>query len=931
MLEASPPRSRNNGARMENWLRSQHPAGRDPSGSGLTSHTLPKMPSTLSISSMASADDRSYAHFRPLPSPCSSTTGFISFTSPSKDKDNKTSPTTPSDEETSQNPSPVSTSSKTNAFFSSPFSIAIPRPNSSHDDQKIHTNAQHPDLQSLGRAQSLGMPRRKKGNDPLDDSPSIFSSSMARPSSSGASMTRAVSDSHSTNAAKSISTSNDGSSSPPATSPSVNTSFFSTGVKPTPPPALPPIIHTESKEEHHKGPNPPPPITRSHVPHFPSISRFFPSRFGRRLSDEPTSYEHEDGAHETSAHDGSHHETPTPMHGQLPRSPSRSPERPFDRSFHTLKEEDVDSPDPRRKGTLEIPAISTSPPSAAATHEVTRLEVPSPTHLYHHQASSHHPHPPPHIRRETRHDVVPHPEPVPGSIIGAPDTPLKLIKRLGQGAFSSVWLATDVSGELGLARSISIGRKGGKKFLDRRGSMGRRVVRRRRESQSVARMEKDGKLDGLKPIPDPSTASVHDEEVGGHTPPKITEVDENANDASVLASSSGGSLPKDSLLAKAMMGRMGHEGIAGGKVVAVKMMDRALCDANDRTRISFVREVEVLRHISHPSIVSYVHSMSIPTHHCLIIEHIPGGELFDLINTDEKHKMMTEPLLRRMWSELCRAVAWMHSVNLVHRDIKLENILLTCNPFDPEYASPDGTPSLALLPAPILKLTDFGLSRFIDPVDPWLLTRCGSESYAAPEIVMGTKYDGRQTDAWACGVVLFALATRSLPFDRANTVGGGSGASDAGGSLLSVTSGGGRRSYLMRIAKNEYYWPDETDGAGKKLVTPGLKKVVEKLLVRNPKKRVSIVDLWEEEWMHGEGGLSRPGEGIKISIPEDDKPVVEVDVEKEQGFGDGDAVESVDTEVTEDAVGMLGETDDLANGLLVNGESIDNVARQEIS
>jgi len=226
----------------------------------------------------------------------------------------------------------------------------------------------------------------------------------------------------------------------------------------------------------------------------------------------------------------------------------------------------------------------------------------------------------------------------------------------------------------------------------------------------------------------------------------------------------------------------------------------------------------------------------------------------------------------------------MHSVALVHRDIKLEStfyiepprlsivlmylfsdILLTCDPFESQYAHPEDpdTPSLDLLPSPLLKLSDFGLSRFIDPASPLLTTRCGSESYAAPEIVMGTKYDGRQTDAWACGVVLFALATRALPFDRTSLTGRTSvreasvGGSDHGGSVNgSVMSGRGdenpgkeRRSYLIRIAKNEWIWPVNDTPA--KLTTPALKKVVERLLTRDTKRRAKILDLWDEEWMTG--------------------------------------------------------------------------------
>lgn len=68
---------------------------------------------------------------------------------------------------------------------------------------------------------------------------------------------------------------------------------------------------------------------------------------------------------------------------------------------------------------------------------------------------------------------------------------------------------------------------------------------------------------------------------------------------------------------------------------------------------------------------------------------------------------------------------------------------------------------------PVATLTDLGLSRRIPvaPESPLLTTRCGSEDYAAPEILLGQPYDGRQTDAWALGVLLYALMEGRLPFD----------------------------------------------------------------------------------------------------------------------------------------------------------------------
>jgi protein-serine/threonine kinase len=71
--------------------------------------------------------------------------------------------------------------------------------------------------------------------------------------------------------------------------------------------------------------------------------------------------------------------------------------------------------------------------------------------------------------------------------------------------------------------------------------------------------------------------------------------------------------------------------------------------------------------------VSYVASFTTPTHHCLALEYVGGGELFDLINSDETHACLDEPRLRRVFGELCKAVEFMHGVGLVHRDIKLES------------------------------------------------------------------------------------------------------------------------------------------------------------------------------------------------------------------------------------------------------------------
>lgn len=162
------------------------------------------------------------------------------------------------------------------------------------------------------------------------------------------------------------------------------------------------------------------------------------------------------------------------------------------------------------------------------------------------------------------------------------------------------------------------------------------------------------------------------------------------------------------------------------------------------------------------------------------------------------------------------------------------DILLMSRPFPNSLSPPE---LLSSLPTPFLKLTDFGLSRFISPTSPLLSTRCGSEAYAAPELIMGKQYDGRQTDTWALGVVLFAIITGEMPF-------------------IEAQGEGKRRAYLMKVAKGQYTWPDSATSAGR-LVTPDLRALVERLLVRDPSKRARVDEIWDSAWMQGEGRPER--------------------------------------------------------------------------
>jgi protein-serine/threonine kinase len=153
-------------------------------------------------------------------------------------------------------------------------------------------------------------------------------------------------------------------------------------------------------------------------------------------------------------------------------------------------------------------------------------------------------------------------------------------------------------------------------------------------------------------------------------------------------------------------------------------------------------------------------------------------------------------------------------------------------------------------PNPIVTLTDLGLGRFIPepPASPMLTTRCGSEDYAAPELLMGQEYDGRMTDAWALGVLLYATMEGRLPFDP--------------------IPGARRQSPIShRIARCEWSWRKYADedgdwDANKGQALEGARSCVEGLLKR-VRTRWNLDKVAETEYVKGgiqvEGGLITPG------------------------------------------------------------------------
>nr|XP_011450982.2 testis-specific serine/threonine-protein kinase 1 [Crassostrea gigas] len=152
------------------------------------------------------------------------------------------------------------------------------------------------------------------------------------------------------------------------------------------------------------------------------------------------------------------------------------------------------------------------------------------------------------------------------------------------------------------------------------------------------------------------------------------------------------------------------------------------------------REIAILQQIQHPGIVELFAVFESPSCFYLVMELFPRGNLLDFVN-NLGH--LIEPDARRFFHQLLDIVAYLHSENICHRDIKLENLMLdSC--FN-------------------LKLIDFGFARHVKKSE-LLNTNCGSYVYTAPEVMEGKQYDGTQADIWSMGVCLYAMLCGKLPF-----------------------------------------------------------------------------------------------------------------------------------------------------------------------
>ena len=157
---------------------------------------------------------------------------------------------------------------------------------------------------------------------------------------------------------------------------------------------------------------------------------------------------------------------------------------------------------------------------------------------------------------------------------------------------------------------------------------------------------------------------------------------------------------------------------------------------------NLAREIHHHRQFTHPHIARLYEVIVTENLVWLVLEYCQGDELYNYLLA----KGALEPArVQRIFTQLVGAVTYVHNKSCVHRDLKLENILLD------KHGD--------------VKLVDFGFTREYEGKSNYLQTWCGTICYSAPEMLKGEKYAGEKVDVWSLGIILYALLVGELPFD----------------------------------------------------------------------------------------------------------------------------------------------------------------------
>ena len=239
--------------------------------------------------------------------------------------------------------------------------------------------------------------------------------------------------------------------------------------------------------------------------------------------------------------------------------------------------------------------------------------------------------------------------------------------------------------------------------------------------------------------------------------------------------------------------------VLSGHIVAIKSFNK-IKKTFPINKIYY--EIKILKKLrNHKNIVKYLEHFENEKHFFIVMENISGGNLLNAIN---KMSKLSEIMAKNIFRQLIETIKYLHSIGIVHRDIKPDNILLEL----------DNT----------IKLCDFGVSKEVK--EGQLLTdSCGTPAFVAPEVLKDSPYNPYMTDVWSSGVVLYAMITGFFPFRGVN------------------------ETELHRNIKSGVF-PKLKDTSNE------LKDLLNKIFEVNPNKRITIDRILNHPWLINDDNIN---------------------------------------------------------------------------
>ncbi|RKO94681.1 kinase-like domain-containing protein, partial [Blyttiomyces helicus] len=234
-----------------------------------------------------------------------------------------------------------------------------------------------------------------------------------------------------------------------------------------------------------------------------------------------------------------------------------------------------------------------------------------------------------------------------------------------------------------------------------------------------------------------------------------------------------------------------------GQKVAIKIIDKKQIAAKAKKAKEAQEALQLLMRLDHPNIIRLYQVMETEDECFVVMEYAQGGELIEYIAA---RNHLSEKEARRYFRQIISAMDHCHMANVVHRDLKLENLLL------------NGERNILI--------SDFGLGRtFRDDSEELMKTFCGTPNYAAVELISGIPYVGVKSDIWAMGAVLFVMMTGKPPFVGENI-----------------------SALYAKIKAVDYKCPP--------YFSKGLEMLLSKIFVKDPKARIDLDGIRSDPWVN---------------------------------------------------------------------------------